>query len=392
MRRIEAILTALHDGQKTKRRKRGYRGQFRRRQAERIARKSALAFGRWVRRRGVSLAHAADALGVDPSTLGSWQDRWAEDRLRPRGRGRPVVLLDHDQLWSILMLFGLIGPHVGLPTLQSFFPDIARSALIDLQSRCRAIYRRKAECIVHALRWTTPGSVWAIDFAEPPHPIEKHYTHMLTVRDLPSGYVLMAIPTHEQSAAIVLYVLVSLFKWFGVPLVIKFDNGGPFITDEVKALLRKHGVMPLYSPPGTPSYNGAIEAGIGSIKTRAFWRAALADRPGDWTCDDIEAAVREANTQGGPRGAEASTPEEAWRDKTPITDAQRQSFNDVYARAAAEEYARRGWPPMTQLQHAEQASIDRAAISRAVVGLGFLLIRRRRITPPISTLRRRKIS
>lgn len=392
MRDIDAILHAGDDSQRGRRRKRGYRGQFRRRRAERIARKTALAFSRWARRRGHSVAHAADALGIDPSTLGSWQARWSEDRLRPCGRGRPVVLLHHDQLWSILMLFGLVGPQVGLPTLQSFFPDIARSALIDLQARCRAIYRRKADWIVHALRWTTPGSVWAIDFAEPPHPIEKHYTHLLTVRDLPSGYVLMSIPTSGQSATIVLYVLTSLFKWFGVPLVIKFDNGSPFISDEVKALLREHGVLPLYSPPGTPNYNGAVEAGIGSIKTRAFWRAALADRPGDWTCDDIEAAVREANTQGRPRGANASTPEDAWRARIAITDAQRKAFHDVYARAAAEEYARRGLLPMTQLQHAEQAAVDRAAISSALITLGFLLIRRRRITPPISTLKRRKIS
>jgi hypothetical protein len=47
---------------------------------------------------------------------------------------------------------------------------------------------------------------------------------------------------------------------------------------------------------------------------------------------------------------------------------------------------------MAQLQHREETSIDRVAISRALIELGFLLIRRRRITPPISILRQRKIS
>jgi transposase InsO family protein len=187
-------------------------------------------------------------------------------------------------------------------------------------------------------------------------------------------------------------VLASLFRWLGAPLVLKVDNGGPFVTDEVKALLREHGVLVLYSPPGTPRYNGAIEAGIGSIKVRTFWKAALADRPGQWTCDDIEAAVHEANTTGRPRGFSAASPKEAWLSRLPITPAQRQALQETYAAFASEEYTRRGWRPMARLQHFEQALIDRAAISRALVEQGFVLIRRRRITPPLSRLRLRKIS
>ena len=391
MKHLGTILDARHEPASL-RHKPGPRRQRRRRKAERVARVSALVFVRWAQRRGLSLPQAAQRLGIDASTLRSWHDRWAADRLQPRERGRPAGRIDRDHLFAVLAVFGLIGPHVSVVTLQDLLPDMSRASLIALQARCRVIYRRKAEWVVHALRWTTPGTVWAIDFAEPPAPIEKHYTHLLTVRDLPSGFVLMAIPTGGQSVTIVLHVLHSLFKWYGIPLVIKFDNGSAFITDEVKALLCQQGVLPLYSPPGTPSYNGAVEAGIGSIKTRAFWRAAYAGRPGEWTCDDIEAAVREANAQGRPRGFDAPSPEDAWRNKIPITDAQRQSFQDTCARAAREEYARRGLQPMTRFQHYEQASIDRAAISRALIELGFLLIRRRRITPPISGLRKRNIS
>jgi transposase InsO family protein len=391
MRRVETILTSRREPEAL-RHKPGPRRQRRRRRAERTTRISALVFTRWARRHGLTVAQAAHRLGMDASTLRSWQDRWTEDRLPPRERGRPSDRVDRDHLWSVLAVFGLIGPHVGLPTLQNLFPDMARSALISLQARCRAIYRRKAAWVVYALRWTTPGTVWAIDFAEPPQPIEGLYTHLLLVRDLPSGFILMAIPTYGQSTTVVVHILASLFRWFGAPLVIKMDNGGPFITDEVKDLLREHGVLPLYSPPGTPSYNGAIEAGVGSIKHRAVLKAALADRPGDWTSDDIEGAVRDANTNGRPRGAAAPSPQEAWQDRVPVTEAQRSGFHNTYTRHAEEEYARRGLLPMAQLQHHEQASIDRAAISRALIGLGFLLIRRRRITPPISRLRKRKIS
>jgi len=391
MKRIATILDARREP-KALRFKRGPRRQTRRRTAERTARISALVFARWAHIHGLSLHQAADRLGIDPSTLRCWQERWSEDRLSVKLRGRPAERADRAQLWSLLAVFGLIGPHVGLPTLQSLLPNIPRAALIGLQARCRAIYRRKASWVIYALRWTRAGAVWAMDFAEVPAPIEGIYTHLLTVRDLASGHILLGIPTIAQGDSFVVSVLASLFRWFGAPFVIKADNGGPFITDEVKELCRQHGVLLLYSPPGTPRYNGSIEAGIGSIKVRAFWQAALADRPGQWTCDDIEAAVQQANTTGRPRGSMATSPHEAWLNRLPITEAQRRAFHETYAGFASEEYTRRGWLPVARLQHHEQASIDRTAISRALVEQGFVLIRRRRITPPISRVKFGKIS
>jgi hypothetical protein len=55
-------------------------------------------------------------------------------------------------------------------------------------------------------------------------------------------------------------------------------------------------------PPEFPRYNGAIEAGIGSLKTRVFFEAGRHDRPCDWTCDDAEAGQRQANDLARPNG------------------------------------------------------------------------------------------
>ena len=391
MRRLHGLIEALKETT-FERRRRGPRRQRRRREAERRIRVSALVYLRWGTRRGMSVTEVGDRLGVDPSTLGLWRQRWRDDRLRPLERGRPVETVDRDQRWSFLAVFGLMGPHVGLPTLQSLFPDMARSAIVDLQRRCRDIYRRKAEWIVQALRWTRPGAVWAIDFADPPAAIEGMYKKLFVVRDLASGYVLLAIPALAESASLVVRLLESLFKWFGKPLVLKSDNGGPFVSEEVQRFLEREGVHVLYSPEGTPRYNGSVEAGIGSIKTRAFWQAALHDRPGEWTCDDIEAAVRQANETGRPHGLGAPTPQESWLWRLPITDDERSGFDEACSRFLTEEYTQRGWMPMARLQHRERGSITRIAISRALIELGFLLIRRRRITPPVSVFRRRKIS
>src|SRR5262249_35670091 len=49
---------------------------------------------------------------------------------------------------------------------------------------------------------------------------------------------------------------------------------------------RANGVKILFSPPATPSYNGACEAGVGSIKTRTHHEAARRGRAQLWTCDD----------------------------------------------------------------------------------------------------------
>lgn len=391
MRRLHGLLDALKE-RRAERHRRGPRRQRRRREAERRIRISALVYLRWGVRRGMSLVEVGDRLGIEPATLGVWRQRWKDDRLRPFERGRPIETVDRDQRWSFLAVFGLMGPHVGLPTLQCLFPDIARSAIVELQRRCREIYRRKAAWVVHALRWTRAGSVWAIDFADPPAAIEGMYKKLFVVRDLASGYVLLAIPTMGESASLVVRILASLFKWLGKPLVLKCDNGGPFVAEEVQHFLEREGVHLLYSPEGTPSYNGSVEAGIGSIKVRAFWQAALHDRPGEWTCDDIEAAVRQANETGRPHGIGAPTPKESWLWRLPIADTQRRCFDEACAGFTNEEYTQRGWLPMARLQHREQASITRVAISRALIELGFLLVRRRRITPPVSVFRQRKIS
>ena len=44
-------------------------------------------------------------------------------------------------------------------------------------------------------------------------------------------------------------------------------------------MLEEQEVIVLYSPPYTPRYNGAVETGIGSLKTRAHLSASLRSGP-----------------------------------------------------------------------------------------------------------------
>jgi len=125
---------------------------------------------------------------------------------------------------------------------------------------------------------------------------------------------------------------------------------------ETRGLLRRYGVLALYSPPETPQYNGSCEAGIGSIETRAHYIAAQHDRPGAWTADDVEQARPQANETARPQGTEGPTPDELWQWREPITQAERRSFTATYwkffERAQRTQYAsRRGPYPLGACEH-----------------------------------------
>ena len=56
--------------------------------------------------------------------------------------------------------------------------------------------------------------------------------------------------------------------------VVKTDNGSHFMASKVREPLAVTNITHLLSPPMTPRYNGAQEASIGSLKTRAMHIAA----------------------------------------------------------------------------------------------------------------------
>ncbi|MCF6227078.1 MAG: transposase family protein [Planctomycetes bacterium] len=85
------------------------------------------------------------------------------------------------------------------------------------------------------------------------------YSRILLIKDLSSGKMLMAIPCKSEDAETTIACLATLFKWYGPPLVIKSDNGTGFKSDKIKDYLEKQNVLQLFSPRGTPSYNGSVE-------------------------------------------------------------------------------------------------------------------------------------
>ena len=156
--------------------KRGAAKQMPVREAELSAKKSAMAFRRWVSSYGIPLEDAAMKLGMAARTLNGWETDRRRKRLGPLPRGRKAERPGVEKRNDIVAVLRELGPHVGMPTLQGLFSDIARGVLWDLLSRFRELCLREDSRILFALRWARVGAVWAMDFAEPPAPIDGEYT------------------------------------------------------------------------------------------------------------------------------------------------------------------------------------------------------------------------
>jgi hypothetical protein len=227
-----------------------------RRQQERLVRQQAAVLCDELGPAGFSAPRIAQQIGLAPRTLRHWRRRLQQDELDARLLGRPPKQSDFRDRHEVLEVFHEVGPHVGLPTLRVAFPAMPRGELIDLQATFRRHYRVTHRRSTETLHWTTPGRVWAMDHAQPPAPIDGCYRRVLAVRDLATGMQLAWLPVLDETAETTAAVLQLLFAQHGAPLVLKSDNGSPFISRLLYELLAAWQVVPLFSPPRVPAYNG----------------------------------------------------------------------------------------------------------------------------------------
>ena len=350
-----------------------------RRQLEKVIRTETVAIVQHWQRQGLSARDAAALLHLPPRTMRAWQHTLESGVLQAKPLGRPHARCTLVQQERVTMYVHGHGPWVGLPTLASEFPEVARAELRDLLLLSRYVWGRLHPRACQALHWHRAGTVWAMDFAKAKHLIDGRFRHVFTVRDLASGLQLAWRPVADQTAATALSELTLLFVVYGAPLVLKSDNGSAFRAGELKQFLRRFQVWPLYSPPGCPGYNGAIEASIGSLKKRTDWEACRAGHAGLWTSSDLERAREQANTQPRPQGPDRRSPLEAWESRRPPSPAERDCFADRVQCLEAAIAAHQGIAPQVALNHYEQAALHRVVLQEALVEGGYLSITRRLI-------------
>jgi putative transposase len=115
----------------------------------------------------------------------------------------------------------------------------------------------------------TPGQsanqVWTVDFKGWFRTSDGRRVEPLTVRDLFSRYVLAVCLLPDQQWWRVRAAFMGLFRRYGLPRVIRVDNGGPFASAGPAGLSRLSawwtalGIRVEFTRPGHPEDNGAHE-------------------------------------------------------------------------------------------------------------------------------------
>jgi len=365
-------------------------GQSQRRELESLVKSDAAAFARWLKRRGGTFLEASTHLNVIPHTLAAWR----KSSHKPNTRGRPIQLAGSLTRTDINNTLLNLGPSVGVPSLRLIYPDVTRTELTGHLKTFRRNCDRQRQQELCQLHWYAPGRVWSIDYTELFYPVDERFRWCLAIRDLTTHRQLLALPADHASAEIAFHGLNMLFQQHAPPLVLKADNGSHFTAHKVQQLLQNHHVTPLFSPPYTPTYNGSIEAGIGSLKNLLFQNTLYHGRCDQPTADDLEATRLQLNARPLNPFGDTRSPDQRWLDRTPITDTERKIFLDTLDKCRSELQCEHeaahsdifNPPPIntpTNKHRDFPTNAERIAVRQALVALGYLVIQKARFSPPV---------
>ena len=118
------------------------------------------------------------------------------------------------------------------------------------------------------------NDVWTIDFKGYFHTRDGSRCDALTVRDLHSRYLLVVEHIHEQREAAVRAALTRCFRRYGLPKVMRTDNGSPFGNRGPRGLSSlsvwwlRLGIAVDYMRPAHPQDNGGHEQMHSVLKAR----------------------------------------------------------------------------------------------------------------------------
>lgn len=322
------------------------------------------------------MSEGMSLLGVRPSTLRGWKRRRRQGVLSPNPIGRPGYRRDRRTQVEIADMARTVGPKVSVAYIRGCLPEVPRAFIEDVVRSCKDDFRREHRARIQRLRWEKPGSVWSCDWTEPEARVDGIYKEILAVRDLASHKTIESLPCESRSSELAAKAMEHLFLAHGSPLVVKHDGGSEFKADAFSQVLGRYGVMRLLSPEYYPQYNGAIEAGIGVLKTNAWYEAAKNGHVGCWTCDDVEAGRLKANETSRPLGPKGPSPNALWEARRPITNGLRRAFQ----KAVDEERQRATQHSGSAKTERDRKTDERRAIQTALEKCGYLTVDRRGVS------------
>jgi putative transposase len=230
---------------------------------------------------GSMMSEVCDRFGISRQTGYKWLARYAEagvDGLKERsrapiahGRSRPAGLV------SAVLTLRERYPHWGPKKLRvklgGLMPDVAVPAASTIgdwlcKERLTEPRKRRRHCTPSPGPLTSadaPNKVWSIDFKGWFRTGEGKRCDPLTLTDAMSRYILRCQAVERLDHAHVREVLEAAFCEFGLPLVIRSDNGTPFASTGAGGLSAlslwwiKLGIAPERIALGKPQQNGRHE-------------------------------------------------------------------------------------------------------------------------------------
>lgn len=125
-----------------------------------------------------------------------------------------------------------------------------------IKKRLREAFGSKGLQFVQRYEFIQPNDAWATDILE--FTWDDHKLYLIIVLDDHSRYILNWTVTTRTSFAVVKELLEEAFVSYGVPRLVKSDNG-PEFRKQLKAFLNGYRSIHHPSPPYRPSYNGKVE-------------------------------------------------------------------------------------------------------------------------------------
>lgn len=222
--------------------------------------------------------------------------RWAEEGaegLKERSRApKHSPQRISDEVAAVLIEAREAHPHWGprkiVAWLQKRSPDLvlpAASTIGDLYARVGLVEPQKRQRTWrHPGRatqaGTAPNEVWSTDFKGQFRTRDGRQCYPLTVADAHTRFLLACDGLSSTAHLGALEVFERLFREYGLPRMIRSDNGGPFATKAIAGLSRLNvwwaqlGIVHDRIEPGHPEQNGSHERMHRTLKRETLWPPA----------------------------------------------------------------------------------------------------------------------
>ena len=220
--------------------------------------------------------------GITRKTGYKWKERFVEEGLsglgdhsrRPKGSpeeiGESVVcevvkLKVRYPSWGARKLRTVLMRTMGeeVPSESSFKRILDKAGLVRHRRRERKEQGKRLQTMVRAER---PNQVWTIDFKGWWYTRDRARFEPLTVRDEYSRYLLCAQAMEDARTETVREQMVRVFERYGLPEVLRSDNGSPFAArrsplglSRLSAWWLSMGIDLDRIDPGRPDQNGGHE-------------------------------------------------------------------------------------------------------------------------------------